>query len=131
MNSYREDPTYTDSTYGDGEELDTDRAMITYYGLAVDAMQACKRSGKKFRDTNELHRWQRVEDKIESHKIELAWAENAIKWAEKKNCGQRGAIITFPVLCGYIGNENKYDAWLAKQDRGHSELNDMKTIRDL
>ena len=129
--SYRDDdPVYTDDDFGDGETLDTERAYISYYRLCVDAMQACKRSGKKFRDTLELHRWQRIEKKIIERIISLAWAENCIKWAQKKNAGQRSTIIAFPSLCSLVLNESKYDAWLSKQDAGHPELSSMKTLRD-
>jgi hypothetical protein len=126
----RLEPEYTDDTFGDGETLETDRAYITYYGLCVKAMQSCKRSGKKFRDTAELHKWQKIEKKIVERTINLSWAENCIKWAEKKNEGRRGAIISFLKLCNLIANEGKYDAWLAKQDKGHPELSHMRTLRD-
>jgi hypothetical protein len=125
------EPRYVDDEFGDGEMLDISRAAIGYHNLVVSAMVATGRSGKKFKDTVELHAWQKIEDMIAGRMISLSWAEYCIKWAEKKNGGQRATIITFPKLCKFIANLGKYDVWNARQDRGHPELSHMKTLRDL
>jgi gluconate kinase len=125
------DPTYIDDPFEDSESLVVQQANITYAGLAETALQSCKRSGKRFKDEKELHKWQHIEKLLAGDKINFAWIDNCIDWAEQKNAGYRGAIISFMALCSLVGNESKYDAWLSRQrDKNTSGMRTLREYRE-
>ncbi len=87
-------------------------ANVSYPHLCKSAMWAC--GGRKyFGSKKERAKWKKITNSLRNDRMQEAWVEFCIEWAEEKN--KERVTIIFDHLLNFILNASKMKDWEARQ----------------